>query len=324
MITIITPVYNSKQYLTQSINSILNQTYSDFELILVDDGSTDGSSQLCDDYAARDKRIKVIHQDNQGQAAARNRALDIAQGDYIAFVDSDDYIHPQMLAILLNLSIIYNTEIVVCGFARGSETEYPWLPLENVKAETYDGRDFLRNAVLNKTGKHWLLWDKLYKRSCFDHIRLPEGRIYEDNATVYKILYNVDKVAVTDSVLYYYFMNENSTVNQSFKRKHLDWLLVVEEIASFFADCGETDMLNWANNCYLTSLADLLRKARLNHFDKEIQKSLKDKLFRQYCIEKRKYPVNIHTYPMVIEELFPGKSRLYWLSKGIQSKLKGK
>ena len=111
MSTIITPVYNSKQYLTQSINSILNQTYSDFELILVDDGSTDGSSQLFDDHAARDKRIKVIHQDHQGQAAARNRALDIAQGDYIAFVDSDDYIYPQMLAILLNLSIIYNTEI---------------------------------------------------------------------------------------------------------------------------------------------------------------------------------------------------------------------
>ena len=322
-LTVITPVYNSKEYLTQSLHSILNQTYTDFELILIDDGSTDGSSALCDIIASQDKRIKAIHQENHGQAFARNRALDMAQGDYIAFVDSDDYIHQRMFEWMLQAIVQSEADIVVCAHTRGTATDYVWKDCKPL-FQVFDSRDFLRKTVVNREGKHWLLWDKIYKRSCFDGVRLPEGRIYEDNATVYKILYKANQVVVTDSVLYYYFTNENSTVNQSFQIKHLDWLLVVEEMISFFAEHQETEMLTWANNCYLTSLADSHRKARENCLDAVTQKQLYNKLYHQYLIEKKKYPINIHTYPMVMEELFPKKAKLLWMKDGIKTKLKRK
>ena len=323
MISVITPVYNSKKYLNQSISSILNQSYSDFELLLIDDGSTDGSSAVCDEYAEKDGRIRVIHQKNQGQATARNRALDIAKGEYIAFVDSDDYIHPKMLEVLVNALEKSGADIAVCGHARGTDADYQWKSV-NDQYELYSGKSFLRDSVLNKKGKHWLLWDKVYKRSCFNNVRLPEGRIYEDNAAVYKLLYNADKVAVTDDVLYYYFTNESSTVNQSFKPKHLDWLTVLEEMIPFFQEYDEAEMLDWANHLYLTSLADLLRKARAKNIDDSVIRSLREKLHRQYLIEKSKYTVDINTYPIVIEELFPQKARLQQLATGVKSKLRRK
>ena len=323
MISIITPVYNSKEYLNQSIVSVLNQTYSDFELLLIDDGSIDGSSEICDEYAHKDSRIKVIHQKNQGQSVARNRALNIARGDYIAFVDSDDYVHQKMLEVLVLILEKSEADIAVCGHVSGTETDYQWESMSN-QYELYPGKVFLRESVLNKTGRHWLLWDKLYKRSCFDSIRLPEGRIYEDNATVYKLLYNADTVAVTDDVFYYYFTNENSTVNQSFKSKHLDWLIVLEEMIPFFKHHHENEMLDWANNLYLTSLADLLKKARANNIDASIIRSLHVKLQKQYNIEKLKYKIDLNTYPMVVEELYPKKAKLFWTMDGIKSKLRRK
>lgn len=323
MISVITPVYNSNKFLRQSISSILNQSYSDFELILIDDGSIDGSSEICDEYAYKDSRIKVFHQKNQGQAVARNRALDIARGKYIAFVDSDDFIHPRMFELMKAYIEQNDADIAVCNLVRGSELDYKWNQVP-FSSKAYYGKEFLRNSVLNKEGKHWVLCDKIFKLSCFENVRLPEGRIYEDNATVYKILYNAEKVAVTDNTLYYYYTNEDSTVNQSFKLKHLDWLLVVEEMMDFFSEHQEQEMLNWANNCYLTSLADLHRKVRTNHLDKSVLNELREKLYQQYLTEKKKYTVDIHTYPIVIEELFPVKAKLYWMSKGISSNLKGK
>ena len=322
-LTVITPVYNSKNFLIQSLHSILSQTFTDFELIIIDDGSTDGSSELCDQIASQDQRIRVVHQENHGQAFARNKALDIAVGDYIAFVDGDDYIHPRMFEWMLLAMNQSEADIAVCAHTRGESTNYVW---KDVKPsfQVIDSRVFLRQSVVNREGKHWLLWDKIYKRSCFDGVRLPEGRIYEDNATVYKILYEASQVVVTDSILYYYFINENSTVNQCFKIKHLDWLIVVEEMISFFAEHQETEMLSWANNCYLNSLADLLRKSRENRLDTVTQKQLYNKLYHQYLIEKKKYPINIYTYPMVMEELFPNKTKFLWIKDNIKSKLKRK
>lgn len=321
LITVITPVYNSKEFLNHSINIIINQTYKDFELILIDDGSTDGSSELCDEWALKDNRIKVIHQENQGQAVARNKALDICKGDYIAFVDSDDYIHPEMFSILLDNIIKSGAELAVCSNVRGKLSEYNWKDKSGI-FEVYSGREFLKKCLLEKTGKNWLLWDKLYKRSCFDNIRLPEGRIYEDNATVYKIIYNAKKVVDCQDVLYYYFTNENSTVNQSFKIKHLDWLLVLEEMISFFSENDEIELLNWANKSYLNSLADLYKRVCDFCSNRTVEKELKMKLVNQYKREKEKYKINIDTYPQVIEIIKPVYSKMYWSIRALKNKLR--
>ena len=126
LISIITPVYNSEKFLKKCIDSILNQTYSNFELILVDDGSVDKSPQICDEYARKDSRIVVIHQKNQGQAAARNKALDICKGDYISFIDSDDYVNPQMLEILMYTMQQSEADIAVCDYVQGCDTDFNW------------------------------------------------------------------------------------------------------------------------------------------------------------------------------------------------------
>ena len=323
MLSIITPVYNSVQFLNQSVNSILHQTYTDFELILIDDGSIDGSSDLCDSFANQDNRIQVIHQNNQGQAAARNRALDICRGDYVAFVDSDDYVHPRMFEYLIAMIEESGADVAVCSYEKGRQNNYTWHSVSN-SYQLFPGKEFVRDSFIAQTGKSWLLWDKIYKRSCFDVIRLPEGRINEDNATVYKILYNTEKVADCDDVLYYYYTNESSTVNQKFKLKHLDYLLVLEEMIDFFTNHHEPELLDWANKSYLYSLADMYRKVHENCSEPSVEAELKRKLLAQYKQEKEKYPINMETYPSVIEVLKPTYAKLYWQSKALKQKLTGK
>lgn len=323
MITVITPVFNSKSFLSQSIGSILNQSYSDFELILIDDGSTDGSSELCDSFAKKDDRIIVIHQENQGQAAARNRALDICMGEYIAFVDSDDYIHPKMFEMLISNLEQTGSDVSVCDHTKGFEPSFKWKD-SSCSIKVYSGVDYVKQSFLRKTGKSWLLWDKVYRRSCFDNIRLPEGRINEDNATVYKIIYNAKKVVDCDAVLYYYFTNQDSTVNQSFKLKHLDYLLVLEEMMDFFTEHNEPELLDWANKSYLFSLAEMYAKVKKYCSSPQTEAELKRKLSKHYKQEKSKYPINMETYPSVIEILKPTYAKLYWNSRAVKSKLIGK
>lgn len=323
LISIITPVYNSEKFLKKCIDSILNQTYSNFELILVDDGSADKSPQICDEYARKDSRIVVIHQKNQGQAVARNKALDICKGDYISFVDSDDYVHPQMLEVLMNTMQKSNAEIVVCDYVQGYDTDFNWNENDIVNDFTlFDGKTFLSNCLIGKTGKNWLLWDKIYKKTVFNDIRLPEGRIYEDNATVYKLIYGANKVAYSNNVLYYYFTNPESTVNKDFSVKRFDRLIFIQEMIEFFTENDEKELLDWANRYYLFTIADLYIKANKSNLDSGILKELKRKLKIHYHQEKVKYPITINTYPQVFEVLYPKYSKYYWLFKALVNKIR--
>jgi hypothetical protein len=168
--------------------------------------------------------------------------------------------------------------------------------------------------------KAWLLCDKLFHRSCFTERRLPEGRIYEDNATVYQLLYEADQIAECDEMLYYYFQNEDSTVNQTFRRKHLDWLLVPEEMIAYFEKHADTVLLEKANKMYLSALEDMCRKVSANLDDPQLEKELKKKLRDQYERERKKYSITIKTHPGLYEILFPRYSKCYWTSQGILKK----
>ena len=323
LVSIITPVYNSEKFLKKCIDSILNQTYSNFELILVDDGSADKSPQICDEYARKDSRIVVIHQKNQGQAVARNKALDICKGDYISFIDSDDYVNPQMLEVLMYTMQQSEADIAVCDYVQGCDTDFNWNENDIVNDFTlFDGKTFLYNCIIGKTGKHWVLCDKLYKKKCFDDIRLPEGRIYEDNATVYKLIYMANKVTYFNNVLYYYFTNPESTVNKDFSVKRLDRLIFIQEMIEFFTENDEKELLDWANRYYLFTIADLYIKANKSNLDSSILKELKRKLKIHYHQEKVKYPITIKTYPQVFEVLHPKYSKYYWLFKALVNKIR--
>lgn len=321
MISIITPVYNVEKYIHRCIGSILAQSFSDFELILVDDGSPDGCGAICDAYAAQDPRVVVLHQENRGQAAARNRALDIARGEYIAFVDSDDWIHPQFLEVLYRNIRENQGDVSVCGYRKVTEM----IPFQEVQlsTEVLSGKDFVQMGLTGKIpNRVWLLCDKLFRRECFEHIRMPEGRINEDNATVYKVLYEARRVAFCDEILYYYFYNETSTVNQAFRKKHLDWLLVPEEMIRYFSEKQDGVLVDRCRKMYFFALEDMFRKVKSNLNEPALEKELKEKLRAMYREEKKRYPITIKTHPGVIGILYPKYAYLYWSVQGFLEKFK--
>ena len=320
--SIIVPVYNAEAYLDRCVQSILAQTMADFELILIDDGSPDRCGEMCDTYARQDPRIRVIHQANAGQAIARNRALDIAGGEYLSFVDSDDYIHPQMLELLLNNARSHGAKISV-GCCQTVNGTIAFAPLSREEPRIYTGPEFLRHCLLHNVPlKPWILCDKLFHHSCFAELRMPEGRIYEDNAVVYRTIYEADIVADCDATLYYYFQNENSTVNQTFKLKHLDWLKVLEEMIPYFEDKQDAILVDKLNRSYLFSLTDLYRKVAQHLDAPTVLAELKNKLKKQYLQEKQRYPITIKTHPNVIEILRPGYAKCYWTVQGILARFK--
>lgn len=209
LISVIIPIYNIERYIGKCINSIINQTYKNLEIILVDDGSTDKSGQICDEYAQIDTRILVIHKKNEGLSDARNSGLDICKGKYIGFVDGDDWIADDMYEFLYRTLIERQADVAVCGhFIEDDEGVYD--------SECADGNLKIYNcreavcAIVKDEEIHSFAWDKLYKRELFDGIRYPAGRYVQDIFTTYKIFEKADKVACNNQPKYYYYQRKNS------------------------------------------------------------------------------------------------------------------
>ena len=178
-LSIIIPVYNVNEYLKNTIENVLAQIYQDYELILVDDGSTDGSSEICDFFAEKDRRIRVIHQRNQGVSAARNKGVSAANGEYIGFVDSDDLNEPNMFEIMMSIAVAENADIVQCRHNR--KPNILNLKYGNEK-RIVDGKTFVRELFSYTGGEYTnqvALWSKVYKKELFQDIRFPDGRTYE-------------------------------------------------------------------------------------------------------------------------------------------------
>lgn len=215
-ISIIVPVYNVEAYLPKCIDSILAQTFRDFELILVDDGSPDNCPALCDAAAERDERIRVIHQKNGGLSAARNAGLDIARGEWIGFVDSDDYIASEMYETLYHAVQEYGAELAVCEYLFVDEQGNPKMPL------TQDPKTFVysREQAIGKiasTAFH-IAPTKLYQRSIFSELRFPVGRLNEDSFVAPAVLEQTSKVVYLQNQFYYYFQRTGSIM---YKQKTL-------------------------------------------------------------------------------------------------------
>ncbi len=236
LISIIVPVYKVEQYLHTCVDSVLMQTYTNWELILVDDGSPDNCPTICDKYAAQDNRIKVIHKENGGLSSARNSGLNISTGDYISFLDSDDFWHKDYLAILLNICIKYDADIAQCNFIRGTEILFPVIEKKN-KLKIFDN-----HSIFLKGYAKIIVCAKLYKRQLFDGIRMPEGKINEDDYTTWKLYFKAKKILVTDQALYYYTVNKNSIMANQLKKPRLDFVEAYEERIDFFKRKGENDL----------------------------------------------------------------------------------
>ncbi len=205
LVSVIVPVYNVKQFLPESIESVINQTYRNLDILLVDDGSTDGSSEICDAYATKDSRIRVVHQENKGLSGARNAGLDIMNGDIVAFLDSDDAFHPEMIQLMVATMQRNGTDVVICRHSScrtNKKMKHPRISSEKATLILYDRREALRALLSGKID--WYAWNKVYRRECFEAIRYPQGQVYEDIDTTYTILNSAKKVALIDAPLIMY------------------------------------------------------------------------------------------------------------------------
>lgn len=194
LISVIVPIYNVEKYLNKCIESIINQSYSNLEIILVDDGSKDSSGIMCDSYILKDKRIKVIHKENGGLSDARNVGLDKAKGEYIVFIDSDDWIDEKMIEILYNIIKKNNSDISICDYFLAYNEEIQ-TQKEDIEIINLSNIEALKTIYDKDLGVCMIVaWNKLYKRNLFkDDIRYPYGKIHEDEFTTYKLLYKAKK-----------------------------------------------------------------------------------------------------------------------------------
>ncbi|MBV4417258.1 glycosyltransferase [Clostridium tyrobutyricum] len=237
-ITVIVPIYNVEKYLHKCIQSIINQTYPHLEIILVDDGSPDNCGSICDDYSLKDDRIKVIHKENGGLSDARDVGLDNATGDYVSFIDSDDYISKEFYEVLINLIIKYNADIAQCEFLEIYE-DYTY---NEVKIYIDQNINILNNieALNNLFNENYVntvvVWNKIYKRELFKNIRYPKGKVHEDEYTTYKLLFNAEKVVLTSKKMYYYLQRSNSIMGKGFNIKSLDKLEAYHQQILFYND----------------------------------------------------------------------------------------
>lgn len=264
LVSIIVPVFKVEQFLRTCIDSVLNQSYIYWELILVDDGSPDNCPQICDEYVKKDKRIKVIHKENGGLSSARNSGLNISTGDYISFLDSDDFWHKDYLAILLNICIKYDADIAQCNFIRGTEILFPVIEKKN-KLKIFDN-----HSIFLKGYSKIIVWAKLYKRQLFDGIRMPEGKINEDDYTTWKLYFKAKKILVTDQALYYYTVNKNSIMANQLKKPRLDFIEAYEERIDFFKRNGENDLEDFSRGHLCKAMLLLSANPMLSREQKKI------------------------------------------------------
>lgn len=240
LISVIIPVYKVEKYLCRCVDSVLEQSYTNMEIILVDDGSPDNCPVMCDEYARQDSRVKVIHQENAGLSGARNAGIDMAQGQWLAFVDSDDYLAADFLERLYQACVDTGSSLSVCRweYVRG-ET----IP-EHGTGETrvYTGREMLANLYVPDGAYFVVAWNKLYRKELFEDIRYPLGRIHEDEATTYRIYDKVKKAAYVDRSLYGYFVTPVS-ITRGFNPKRMDWVTAVAERLDFFEQKGYTELM---------------------------------------------------------------------------------
>lgn len=282
LISVVVPVYNVENYLHASIESVINQTYKFWELILINDGSTDNCPSICDEYATKDKRIKVIHKKNEGVSKARNIAIDICKGEYITFLDSDDFWHEAYIETLLMLSLNYDADISQCNFTRGTENIFPQLKSRS-KIKVFDN-----HSVFLKGYAKIIVWAKLYKRYLLEDIKMPEGKFFEDDFTTWKWYFSAKKIVVSNQALYYYTENQQSTMSGHSKQPSLDFIEAYNERITYFRQGNFRDMEDYSR----AQLCKSMVLISANPFLSKTQKEIVDKTFYNNW-RKIKYSKNV-------------------------------
>lgn len=255
LISIIVPVYNVEPYLSRCIDSLINQDYKEIEIILIDDGSTDGSGDICDRYAAIDGRIRVIHQEYQGVSGARNSGLAIAQGEYIMFLDSDDEAHPQYVSKLYDTLIKNDLDIAQCCLIRVKNGMRVNEQEVRDGVRIFSGYDMQMKIFERNRYFSMVLCGKIFKTELFFGLQFPLGRINEDESLIYLLMYRSKRVGIIDDYLYYYHYNGESITEKKYNIHRLDSFYMLREKFAFYMEHGHTDLANKTANEYFSQMS---------------------------------------------------------------------
>lgn len=315
-ISVIVPVYKVEQYLDRCVESILAQTFADFELILVDDGSPDNCPALCDAWAEKDSRIKVIHKENGGLSDARNAGFAIAKGEWITFIDSDDYVHPAMLQALYDAVMELGVKVSACGFIKTQGEPLEETPLE---AKLWSAEDFYMQRNVNAT----VAWGKLYHRDVV--LPYPKGKLHEDEYVTYRILFACGKIAVIDGALYGYYQNPGSITKSNWNPRRLDVLTAFLQQIAFFKENGYRECRRLRERICLENAADQLycieqteEPSRYRREQVMLKKTGRGVLAGSW----RDPVVSLKKDAWLVARFYPGAVRLYTMGKVILQKLK--
>ena len=291
MISVIIPIYNVEKYLKKCIESVINQTYKNLEIILVNDGSTDNSKNIIDKYSLIDNRIKIINKKNGGLSDARNAGIEIAKGEYITFLDSDDWIELDMYEKLYKYIKQENADIVQCSYQEVYNEE---IYNQKIKAEIkiISGKDSLYNLYGEHNVKTVVVWNKLYKIELFNDIRFPKGKYHEDEFTTYKVLYKANKIVDCNLPLVYYRQRKGSIMNSKFNIKRLDTLEAFNQRLFFYREKNLIELQQITLNKILIYTKLFYIKIKDSDIDNkdEILKVLRQSIKKDYILfMKNKY-----------------------------------
>ena len=254
LLSVIVPVYNAEKYITHCIQSLLKQTYRNFELILVNDGSEDSSLELCRTFEKRDNRIKVYDRENGGASAARNTGLEKIRGKYVIFVDSDDYVSKNYLENLYLAAKLGEYDIVQCDL---KSTDRLYIDVDSIPFRVNDLKEITKKQALNERKYKVSVWGKIYSAHIFEDFRFQEGIIYEDDASYYIFVDRAQKIAVLNETLYYYFMSDNSVMRNSKKDKSTAFIGIYKERINYFKREKNRELLDgtYARFCLVLMLS---------------------------------------------------------------------
>lgn len=324
LISVIVPVYKVEKYLKRCIDSILEQTFTDYDLILVDDGSQDNSGCICDEYAKTDQRIYVIHKTNGGLSDARNAGIDWAlkncNSKWLTFIDSDDWVHPQYLEKMISSAEATDCSICIVQYHKTNALE-KYNISSAIDYHVINTEQFYCSNTANAT----VAWGKLYKISDFETIRFPVGRLHEDEYTTYKILFKYTEIVYIDEPLYYYFVNPSSIMGSQWKPKRLDLLDAIEENLVFFSEnnysqayLNRLEMMKKSICVYM----DEISKSSNEDYKRKIYPTLRHKLRKYIRICKKHHLYSFSTDKWAFSLAHPILMREYWMFVTIKNKLK--
>ena len=271
LISVIVPVYNVEDYIDECIESIISQTYSKLEIIIVNDGSKDRSREKCEKYVGLDNRIRIIDKSNGGLSSARNAGIKVATGDYLCFIDSDDYIENTMIESLLRVSQMEQADIVCCNYDNVNEKSGT-ISKHNIRFQGIEkyNRQEAHELMLAEDFFKCFAWNKLYKKELFDNIQYPEGLHYEDILTLYKLIKKANTIVFTSEPLYHYRVRENSITRSFFTDKEYELLIPIRYIMN--ENKNNEKILTGCCVYYIYFLDDMILG---NRWDKEV--------YREYC-----------------------------------------